>query len=141
MIPNENELELNATATAELIIGPQDLASSISGEIGDAFPDVFATARMVALMEIAASRVLKQVCGPGELSVGVTVDITHTAPTPPGAKVTATARYAGREGKLYVFEISAADPGGEIGRGWHKRAIVNSERLQSGAAKRAGAAE
>ena len=91
---------------------------------------------MVALMEIAASRVLKPLLGPGELSVGVTVDINHTAPTPLGAEVTATARYAGREGKLFLFEISAADRGGEVGRGWHKRAIVSSERLQSGAAKR-----
>ena len=140
-MPNEIELEPNTTGTAELVVGPQDLASSISSETGDAFPDVFATARMVALMEVAASRVLKPLCGPGELSVGVTVDITHTAPTPPGAKVTATARYTGREGKLYIFEISASDPGGEIGRGLHKRAIVTGERLQSGAAKRAGAAD
>jgi predicted thioesterase len=91
---------------------------------------------MVALMEIAGSRVLQPLLEPGELSVGVTVDITHTAPTPPGAQVTATARYAGREGKLFVFEVSASDPAGEIGRGWHKRAIVTSERLQSGAARR-----
>ena len=99
---------------------------------------MLATARMVALMEIAASRVLVALCAPGELSVGVTVDITHTAPTPLGAEVTATARYAGREGKLFLFEVSCADKGGEVGRGWHKRAIVSSERLQSGAAKRAG---
>jgi len=91
---------------------------------------------MVALMEIAASRVLLPLLAPGELSVGVTVDITHTAPTPLGAEVTATARYAGREGKLFLFEVSAADRGGEVGRGWHKRAIVSNERLQSGAAKR-----
>ena len=135
-MPNETELEPNTTGTAELVVGPQDLASSISSVTGDAFPDVFATARMVALMEIAASRVLKPLCQPGELSVGVTVDITHTAPTPPGAQVTATARYTGREGKLFVFEVIAADPGGEVGRGWHKRAIVASERLQSAAAKR-----
>jgi len=135
-MPIENEPELNATATAQLIVGPQDLASSISVETGDQFPAVLATARMVALMEIAASRVLKPLLRPGELSVGVTVDITHTAPTPPGAQVTTTARYAGREGKLFLFEVSASDPGGEIGRGWHKRAIVTSERLQSGAAKR-----
>ena len=135
-MPNGTELEPNTTGTAELIVGPQDLASSISSETGDAFPDVFATARMVALMEVAASRVLKPLCAAGELSVGVTVDITHTAPTPPGAKVTATARYTGREGKLYVFEITASDPGGEIGRGLHKRAIVSSERLQTGAARR-----
>ena len=135
-MPAEKEPELNATATAELVVGPEDLASSLPIEMEDAFPDVLATARMVALMEIAASRVLKPLLGPGELSVGVTVDINHTAATPPGAKVTAIARYAGREGKLFLFEVSAADPGGEVGRGWHKRAIVTSERLQAGAAKR-----
>ena len=133
-----NEPEINTTGTASLIVGPQDLASSISSETGDSFPQVLATARMVALMEVAASRVLKPLLDPGELSVGVTVDITHTAPTPLGAEVTATARYAGREGKLFLFEVSCADKGGEVGRGWHKRAIVSSERLQSGAAKRAG---
>ena len=133
-----NEPDLNSTGTATLIVGPQDLASSISSETGDSFPPVLATARMVALMEIAASRVLQSLCGPGELSVGVTVDISHTAPTPVGAEVTATARYAGREGKLFLFEVSCADKGGEVGRGWHKRAIVSSERLQAGAAKRIG---
>ena len=134
------EPELNATATAELVVGPNDLASSFPDEMGDQFPAVLATARMIALMEVAAARVLKPLLEPGELSVGVTVDITHTAPTPPGARVTTTARYAGREGKLFLFEVSASDPGGEIGRGWHKRAIVTSERLQSGAAKRVGSA-
>src|SRR5215217_7731160 len=133
-----NQLEVNATGAATLIVGPQDLASSISSETADSFPPVLATARMVALMEIAASRVLIPLLNPGELSVGVTVDINHTAPTPLGAEVTAKARYAGREGKLFLFEVSAADRGGEVGRGRHKRAIVSNERLQSGAAKRVG---
>ena len=133
---NPNEPELNAAGTATITVGPQDLASSIASQTGDEFPPVLATARMIALMEVAASRVLKPLLGPGELSVGVTVDTNHTAPTPLGAEVTATARYAGREGKLFLFEISAADRGGEVGRGWHRRAIVSSERLQSGAAKR-----
>src|SRR5829696_374851 len=135
-MPTENEPELNTTATAQLVVGPEDLASSLPIEMEDSFPPVLATARMVALMEIAASRVLIPLLGPGELSVGVTVDINHTAPTPLGAEVTATARYAGREGKLFVFEVSCTDKGGEVGRGTHKRAIVSSERLQSGAAKR-----
>ena len=135
---SEKEPELNSIGTATLVVGPQDLASSISSETGDEFPPVLATARMIALMEIAAGRVLQPLLGPGELSVGVTVDISHTAPTPPGAEVTATARYAGREGRLFLFEVSVADPGGEVGRGSHKRAIVSNERLQSSAAKRVG---
>lgn len=130
------EPEINATASAELVVGPADLASSISTAGGDEFPAVLATARMVALMETAAARVLQPLLGPGELSVGVTVDIIHTAPTAPGVLVTANARYTGREGKLFVFEISAHDRGGEIGRGSHKRAIVEAERLQRAAAKR-----
>ena len=135
---NEKEPELNATATAEWVVGPADLASVLSIETDDEFPPVFATARMIGLMEVAASRLLQPWLEPGELSVGVTVDVSHTAPTPLGAKVIATARYAGREGRLYLFEVSVADPGGEVGRGWHKRAIVSNERLQSGAAKRVG---
>jgi len=135
-MPIANGPELNATATAQIVVGAADLASALPVEMDDAFPDVFATARMIGLMEIAAARVLQPLLGPGELSVGVAVDVTHSAPTPLGAQVTATARYAGRDGKLFLFEVSAADPAGEIGRGWHKRAIVSSEHLQSGAARR-----
>ncbi|HEU4875173.1 MAG TPA: hypothetical protein VFT44_18860, partial [Pyrinomonadaceae bacterium] len=90
---SEKEPELNTIGTATLVVGPQDLASSISSQTGDEFPPVLATARMIALMEIAAARVLQPLLGPGELSVGVTIDVSHTAPTPLGAQVTATARY------------------------------------------------
>jgi predicted thioesterase len=72
------------------------------------------------------------------MSVGVAVDVLHTAATPPGATVTATARLTGRDGKLYVFEVTASDEGGEIGRGTHKRAVVSASRLLAGAAKRVG---
>jgi predicted thioesterase len=105
-------------------------------EPGDTFPAVFATSRMVALMEVAAARVLRPHLREGELSVGVTVDVVHTAATPPGATVTATARFVGKDGKLFLFEVSATDDAGEIGRGTHKRAVVAAERLVAGAARR-----
>jgi predicted thioesterase len=131
-----SEPELNATASVELFVSATDLASALSLEAGDSYPPVFATSRMVALMEIASSRILRPFLEPGELSVGVHVDVSHTAATPRGIKVTATARYLGREGKLFVFEVVAHDRGGEIGRGTHKRAVVSAERLLAGADKR-----
>jgi predicted thioesterase len=70
------------------------------------------------------------------MSVGVTVDIIHSAATPIGAKVAATANCRGRDGKLLVFDVIAHDRAGEIGRGTHKQAIISRERLMSGAAKR-----
>jgi fluoroacetyl-CoA thioesterase len=135
-----NEPSVNSTASAQLTVATSDLASALNLEPADAFPPVFATSRMVALMELAAARVLRPHLGAGELSVGVSVDVMHTAATPPGATVTATARFLGREGKLFLFEVSATDDAGEIGRGTHKRAVVATERLIAGAARRGAGA-
>ena len=41
-------------------------------------------------------------------------------------------------GKQFVFEVVASDPGGEIGKAVHKRAIVDVQRLEEGARKRVG---
>jgi predicted thioesterase len=95
---------------------------------------------MVGLMEVAAARILRPHLREGEVTVGVSVDVVHTAATPPGATVTATATLVGRDGKLFLFEIAAADNAGEIGRGTHKRAVVTTERLVAGAARRGSGA-
>jgi fluoroacetyl-CoA thioesterase len=128
--------EVGSTASARLTVAQSDLASALNLEPSDAFPPVFATSRMVALMELAAARVLRPNLRAGELSVGVSLEVVHTAATPLGATVTATAKFVGRDGKLFLFEVSAADNAGEIGRGTHKRAIVTTERLVAGAAQR-----
>jgi fluoroacetyl-CoA thioesterase len=135
-----SEPALNSSVSARLVVGDHDLASALRFEPGDEFPPVFATSRLVALMEVAAARLLRPHLGPGELSVGTLVDIVHTAATPLRGTVTATATFVGREGKLFVFEISASDDAGEVGRGTHKRAIVSSERLVASASKRGPAA-
>jgi fluoroacetyl-CoA thioesterase len=131
-----SEPTVDSTASARLTVAPSDLADTLNLEPGDAFPPVFATSRMVGLMEVAAARILRPHLREGEASVGVTVDVIHTAATPPGATVTATAKLVGRDGKLFLFDVSAADNAGEIGRGTHKRAVVATERLVAGAARR-----
>jgi len=135
-VTKESEPVPNTTASAELVVSDGDLATTLSLSTEDAFPAVFATSRMIALMEVASARLLLPFVGPGELSVGTRVDVVHSAATPPGVTVSATARYLGRDGKLFVFEVVANDDGGEIGRGKHWRAIISSERLVSGAAQR-----
>lgn len=142
MATRVTEPEIDATATAERIIERSDCASDLA--LGDhpldRFPEVFATTRMIALMELAGARLLHPLLQPGEMSVGVTVDVIHSVATPIGARATATARYRGQDGKLFVFDIVARDSAGEIGRGTHKRAIVARDRLVAGAAKRAARA-
>lgn len=113
-----------ASATAQLRVGQPDLASSISTDPQDSFPDVFTAARLVALMEIASARVLKPMLQPGQLSVGVNIDMTHTAPTPVGAEVTAESTYRGVEEKVHVYQkfwlhdwTALVVPGRERGQG------------------------
>jgi fluoroacetyl-CoA thioesterase len=132
------EPQVGASATAQLVVTEADCANALrlSDDPRDDFPAVFATTRMIALMELAGARLLHPLLQPGEMSVGAHVDVSHTAATPIGAKVTATATYRGREGKLFVFDVMAHDPGGEIGRGTHKRAIISRDRLIGGAARR-----
>lgn len=135
-MPNEIPLEQGAHAEAVLTVEETDLASALGLAGEEQFPPVFATSRMVALMELAAARVLKPLLAEGELSVGVDISVRHTAATPAGARVLAEARFTGMEGKLFAFEIVAEDDAGEIGRATHRRAIISEERLLAGAAKR-----
>ena len=128
--------DIGATATAEIRVSEGELASSLRFDASDEFPAVYATSRMIALMELAASRVLRPCLEGDELSVGVAVNVLHTAATPPGATVTAVAKLTAIEGKQYVFEVSAFDPAGEIGHGTHKRAVISTSRLVAGAARR-----
>ena len=127
-------LRIGDSADASFVVQPSDTAKALSTE--DDFPDVFATSRMVALMEFAAARALKPLLQPGQMSVGVTLSIRHTAATPIGGNVRAVATYLGPDGKLFRFKVHAFDDAGPIGEGEHTRAIIDAERLVTGAARR-----
>jgi len=124
------------SAEASLIVQPSDTAEALSLSGEDAFPAVFATSRMIALMEIAAARLMRPLLGEGQLSVGVSIDVTHGAATPVGCGVRAVATYQGQDGKLHRFKVEAFDDAGQVGFGVHLRAIVSTERLVTGAKRR-----
>ena len=129
-------LEPGETAEASFVAGDGDMASALSVSTEDSFPEVFATSRMIALMELAAARLMKRIVGPQQLSVGVGVYIKHLAATPNRTRVSAVATFLGMEGKLYKFKVEAFDPAGKIGEGEHTRAIIDAKRLVAGAQKR-----
>jgi predicted thioesterase len=91
---------------------------------------------MVALMELAAARLMRPLLREGQLSVGVALRVEHRAATPIGGRVRAVASYLGPEEKLFRFKVEAFDDAGPIGDGEHTRAIVATDRLLAGAAKR-----
>ncbi len=122
--------------TFDYKVEAEDSAKAVAFDRKDRFPEVLATARMIGLMEIASARLMESLLKPGQLSVGVGVDVVHQAATPVGETITLTSTYKGLTGKLHSFEVEAADAGGVVGRGVHSRAIIDAQRLQSSAAKR-----
>jgi fluoroacetyl-CoA thioesterase len=132
---NPQSIPLGTQAEAVQIVTQDDLAS-ILGEVDDIFPKVFATSKMVALMEIAASRVLKKFLSISECTVGIEIKINHVSPTSIGAKVRAQAILIDIVDNVFTFTVQAFDESGLIGYGTHKRSIIDIERLEKRALRK-----
>jgi predicted thioesterase len=128
--------EIGASGEASFTVQFSDTAQALAISPGDSFPEVLATSRMILLMEVAAARAMDPALQDGQMSVGVSVEVRHTAATPVGCVVRAVASYLGPEGKLHRFKVEAFDEAGAIGEGEHTRAIVSTDRLLAGAARR-----
>jgi predicted thioesterase len=116
---------IGKTASAAMTVTEADTAKTV----GSGSLDLLATPVMIALMERAACECLAGILEPNQTSVGSGVDVEHTAASPLGAVITATAAVINADGRKIKFEVSAKDAKGEIGRGTHDRIIVDGERL------------
>jgi len=64
-----------------------------------------------------------------ETTVGIELKIQHLSATPVGVEVRAEAEVIAVDGKVITYQLQAFDESGEIGRGTHKRAVVNTQRF------------
>lgn len=99
--------------------------------LGSGTDPVYATPAMVALMEAACVACLAPHLAPGESSLGVHIDVRHTAPTPPGLSVTAKATLTAVDGRKLTFAIEAQDDVEVIGTAVHTRIVVDSARFRA----------
>jgi predicted thioesterase len=134
-------IEIGKSITVTAIVTDNDTAKSLLVGYGETLPtdnyaNVFATTKMIGLMELAAGRLLDKIQESNQLSVGVEINVKHLCATPVGQEVTATATYLGEEGLLHKFNVVAFDKGGKIGEGFHSRAIIEIDRLNFGAERR-----
>jgi len=93
----------------------------------DGMHAVLSTPNLIGILERTARQAITPFLDPDERSVGVEIDLKHLAPSPLGARVTATARVIGHTGRFVDFQIEARDEHELIVRGIHKRAIVHIE--------------
>ena len=98
-------------------------------EVGSGDLLVYATPCMVALMEGAACEAIAEAMSENQTTVGTALNIEHISATPVGLEVRAEATVTEVAGKVITFEVKAFDEAGEIGRGTHKRVIINSQKF------------
>jgi RimJ/RimL family protein N-acetyltransferase/predicted thioesterase len=118
---------IGKTASVSTIVAESNTAKTI----GSGALSVFATPMMIALMEKAACECLADTLTDGQTTVGTQIEIEHTAASPLGAKITATATIDFVSGRKIEFTVTANDSAGEIGKGKHTRFIVGEERFMA----------
>src|SRR5438270_13462440 len=108
------------TGTAELVVGPEHTAPFVgSGRIA-----VLATPVMINLIEAAAVAAVEHLLPAGHQSLGIQLDISHTAATAIGLRVTATDEVSRIEGRTITFRVTARDELEVIGGGVQRRVVV-----------------
>jgi fluoroacetyl-CoA thioesterase len=112
-------------ASVTLRVEASDTATAFrSGDV-----PVIATPRVIALAEEATVEAVAGALPAGRTTVGSAVQLTHLAPTPIGATVTAEVVLESVEGRRLTFRVSVTDGRGLVAAGYVTRVVVERERF------------
>jgi predicted thioesterase len=116
---------VGAKGKFEQLVEKKHLAS----ELDSSLASVLSTPTMVAMMEQAAIEAIKPFLDAGESSVGMSIEVSHTAATPPGHRARAEAEVTKVEGRRLEFSVRAFDDVEQIGSGSHRRAVIDAAKF------------
>ena len=118
-------IPIGTKGTHAKLVTEADLASRIDPSLAA----VLSTPTMVSMMELAAMEAIKPFLDAGEGSVGMAIEVSHTAATPPGHRARAEAELTKIEGRRLEFAVRAFDDVEQIGSGTHRRAVIDAARF------------
>ena len=95
-------------------------------------PKVLATGFMVGLFEWACIQAINpHIDWPDEQTVGIQVNVSHVAATPPGLTVRVKGKLEEVEGRKLGFSLVADDGVDKISEGTHDRFIIQAEKFNA----------
>ena len=94
-------------------------------------PDVFATPFLAGFMERVSAELINEHIEADEQSVGISMDLKHTAATPLGMEVRVKTEVTAVDGAKLTFKLEAWDEAEKIGEATHERFIIKSEKFIS----------
>ncbi len=108
---------------------------------GGKMPEVLATGFLVGLMEFACIKFINpHIEWPRQQTVGIQINLSHTAATPPGFTVTIKGRLEKVDGRKLSFVLDASDGLDSIGQATHERFIIDAEKFNASVARKKSAA-
>jgi fluoroacetyl-CoA thioesterase len=106
-------------------------------EEGAVMPHVLATGFMVGLMEFACIKFINPyIEWPRQQTVGIHINVSHVAATPPGLTVTVKGRLEKVDGRKLSFSLQAFDDREVISQGSHDRFIIDADKFNAAVAKK-----
>jgi fluoroacetyl-CoA thioesterase len=96
---------------------------------------------MVGLFEWACIQsVNPHIDWPREQTVGVAINVSHIAATPPNLTVTVRVKLEKVEGRKLTYSLTADDGIEKISEGWHERFVIDAPRFNDKVASKASRA-
>jgi fluoroacetyl-CoA thioesterase len=100
-------------------------------------PPVFATASLVAFIESTCIEALRPYLTAAQRTVGIHIDVSHSAATAIGLQITAEVELVAMKGSQLNFDVRCHDDINQISEGRHERYIIDTERFTRNAAEKA----
>ena len=104
----------------------------------DGMPRILCTPWLIWFLEHAAREAVLPALEPGESTVGVSVEVDHSAPTPLGQVVKCNARVIVVDKGLISFALRAWDETELISQGTHKLRVIEAARLAERVRRKTG---
>lgn len=117
--------KIGTVGEERFIVSEQDLIDFAH----DGMPRILCTPRLIWFLEHAARNAMLPLLETGESTVGVIVNVEHTAATPVGSEVFCRGRVINAEGPLISFQLEAFDEHEQIAIGTHKLRVIEAARL------------
>ena len=106
-------------------------AANTAVAVGSGTLPVFATPAMLASMEKAAYTSVQPYLDAGSGTVGILLNAEHLAASPIGMRVRTESELTEIDGRILTFSVRSYAGCELIGKGIHKRCIINSERFMA----------
>ena len=104
---------------------------------GQVMPKVFATGFLLALYEFSCIKALNpHLDWPNEQSVGIGMNMTHTAATLAGMTVTVKGKLIKMEGRKLTFAMEAFDDVEKVSEATHERFVIYPEKFNAALEKK-----